>query len=105
MSFPLLLLFFAGIILTAGDIVFKYWTGHNNPYLYVTGLVLYVIGLMFLVRSFKHEDIAIASLTMVLFNITTLTVVGWVFFKENITGFEIAGLFTGVLALLFFELG
>lgn len=105
MTSPLLLLFIGGITLTLGDIVFRYWTSNNTPSLYVLGLGLYLVGLMFLVRSFKYQGVAVASATLVLFNIATLAIVGWVVFKEHLNGFEIAGLLTAAAAIVLLELG
>jgi len=102
---PLVLVFIGGIILTAGDIVLKKWVVTSYNHFYVLGLVLYFISMNFLAQSYKYEDIAIASMIMVIFNILTLTLVGYFVFKENITAYEIMGIALGITALIFLEIG
>ena len=102
---PLVLVFIGGIILTAGDIVLKKWVVTSYASFYVLGLILYFISMNFLAQSYKYEDIAIASMIMVIFNILTLTLVGYFVFKENITAYEIMGIVLGITALIFLEIG
>src|SRR3989338_6810274 len=73
------LLAIGGIILTVGDIIFKSWVEKPHTGMYVLGLAVYLVGLMFLVQSFKFENIAVASTIFVIFNITTL-----LFFKKKL---------------------
>ena len=37
MIYSTLILLVGGVFLTIGDVVFKYWTGHEKPLLYVVG--------------------------------------------------------------------
>jgi len=64
--FPILLLFIGGVILTAGDLVMKKWVISPNLYLYISGLLIYLVGMMFLVKTYKYENIAVASLIFVI---------------------------------------
>lgn len=102
---PLILTIVAGLILTAGDIVLKKWVVTSYNSLYVSGLFLYFISMNILAYSYKYEDIAVASMLMILFNIITLTLVGYFVFKENITLYEFTGLVFGIISLLFLEFG
>ncbi len=103
--FPLLLLFFGGVILTAGDIVAKQWVISNKNYLFFAVLFLYLIGLIFLIFSFKYKNIAIASLMFVIFNITTLTIFSWFYFNERLTTVEMVGIVLGLVAVSLLEYG
>lgn len=103
--FPLVLLFFGGIILTAGDIVAKHWVETSKNYLFFTVLFLYLIGLVFLIFSFKYKNIAVASLIFVIFNITTLTMVSWFYFHERLTAVELVGIVLGLVAVSLLEYG
>ncbi len=58
-----------------------------------------------LAHSYKYEDIAVASMLMVIFNILTLTLIGYFFFHENITLYEITGIVLGITSIGFLELG
>ena len=55
-------------------------------------------------QSYKHEDIAAASVMLILFNIATLALVGVFLFKERLSFWEIIGLILGVFAIVFLEL-
>jgi multidrug transporter EmrE-like cation transporter len=102
---PLVLAIVGGLILTAGDIVLKKWVNTNFAYYYVFGILLYLISLNILAFTYKFEDIAVASLVMVLFNVLTLTLLGYFVFKENITVYEITGIALGIAAIIFLEMG
>jgi multidrug transporter EmrE-like cation transporter len=71
----------------------------------VGGLILYFISMNLLAYSYKFEDVAVASMIMVIFNIVTLVLVGHFVFKENITIYEISGLILGIIALILLEFG
>jgi multidrug transporter EmrE-like cation transporter len=101
--FPLALLFFGGIILTAGDIVAKQWVVSNKNYLFLLVLFLYLFGLIFLIFSFKYKNIAAASLIFVIFNIITLTLVSWFYFNERLTTIELIGIMLGLISVSLLE--
>ncbi len=100
----LLILLIAGLTLTVGDLVAGKWVVSNKKSFYILTLILYMIGLNFLIYSYKFEDIAIASITMEIFNIVTLTLAGRFLFKENITKTEIAGIVVGIIAVVILEI-
>ena len=101
----IILLISGGLILTIGDIVFKFYAVAPKSYLYVIGLVIYVIGLMFLVQTFKTENIAVASAVFVIANIVTLLIVSWLYFGEPLSGIKIIGIIIAIIAILVLELG
>lgn len=105
LSNPLVLLAIGGTVLTVGDIVFKYWAERPHPALYSLGLLVYLLGLTFLVQSFKSENIAVASAIFVIFNIVSLLVVSWIYFDEKISPIQVGGLALAVVAILLLELG
>lgn len=100
----ILILLVAGITLTVGNLVAGKWVQNNNKFLYILVLFLYMIGLNFLIYSYKFEDIAVASITMEIFNIVTLTIAGRFLFKENITKTELAGIMVGIIAIIVLEI-
>jgi len=102
--FPLILLFIGGSVLTIGDIVMKKWVANNSVSFFVIGLAIYLIGLMFLVYSFKYKNIAVASTIFVIFNVITLSIVSWFYFKEALTPFQLVGIALGLISIVFLEL-
>lgn len=96
-------LIFGGAILTIGDIFFKYWTKNPTTLLYVVGILIYLGGLMFLVQSFKTQNIAIASAVFVIVNIVTLSIVSWIFFKEPLSTIQIIGIILAIGAIFLLE--
>jgi len=97
---PFILLFIGGSVLTIGDIVMKKWVVNNNPLIFVIGMVVYLIGLVFLAYSFKYKNIAVASTIFVIFNIITLSVVSWFYFKETLSTFQLIGITLGIFSII-----
>ena len=102
---PLMLLAIGGIILTVGDIMMKKWVVSNSWIVYAVGMIFWIIGLNFLAYSFKFKNIAVASVIFVLFNIVTLLIFSYFYFKEGMSTFEILGMVLGIAAIIFLELG
>ncbi|MFA5051543.1 MAG: SMR family transporter [Patescibacteria group bacterium] len=102
--YPLILLLLGGVILTAGDLFMKQWVNSNRRLFYIIGLVIYMVGMLFLAQSFKHKNIAVASVVFVLFNVVTLAVVSWLYFKEGLSGWQIAGIVLGLASVVVLEL-
>ncbi|OHA82809.1 MAG: hypothetical protein A2408_01735 [Candidatus Yonathbacteria bacterium RIFOXYC1_FULL_52_10] len=102
---PLLLLFIGGTILTIGDIVFKFWAINGKHSWYAAGIIVYLIGLLFLVQSFKTTHIATASVMFVIFNVITLAAVSALYFNERLSGVQIIGVGLALLSVVIMELG
>ena len=102
---PPIMLFGGGIILTFGDVVAAEWVRVGGSYLYFFVMFMYLIGMMILISSYKLEDIAVASTILVIFNVTTLTIVGSLWFGEGITLTKITGLLLGMVAVVLLEMG
>jgi multidrug transporter EmrE-like cation transporter len=99
----LILLGIGGLILTIGDIFMKNWVSSSKNIFYVIGLGIYIIGLNFLAFSFKYKNIAVASVIFVLFNVITLALVSWLYFKEPLNTFQIIGIVLGLGAVILLE--
>ncbi len=100
----LLILFLGGIIITVGDLASGEWVKTNKKYFYALAFVFYIIGLNFLIYGYKFEEIAVASMTLEIFNVTTLTIAGRFLFKENISRLEIIGIIIGLIAVVILEI-
>jgi multidrug transporter EmrE-like cation transporter len=103
--YPILILAIGGIILTAGDIIMKKWINTQSNVFYTFGIVVWVIGLLFLAESFKFKNIAVASTIFVIINVVTLLIVNWLYFKEKLSGLETFGIFLGIVAITLLEFG
>ena len=103
--FALIILALGGIILTIGDLFMKKWVVSNSWIIYISGMIIYIIGLNFLAFTFKFKNIAVASVIFVLFNIITLILFSYFYFKEGLSTYEIAGMVLGILAIILLELG
>lgn len=100
---PLFLLFLGGLILTFGDIIMKKWVQTHHTVFYVVGLTIYLIGLNFLAQSFRFKNIAVASVIFVIFNVVTLALVSWLYFRETLSPLQISGIVLGILAVTILE--
>jgi multidrug transporter EmrE-like cation transporter len=102
--FPFMLLFIGGSVLTIGDIIMKKWVSNNSALLFIFGMATYLIGLVFLAYSFKYKNIATASTIFVVFNIITLSIVSWFYFKESLSTVQLVGIGLGISSVLLLEL-
>ncbi len=102
-TLPLIILFIGGLVLTAGDILFKFWVEKSGTYfsnLYVIGILLYLIGSMFLVQSYKYDiNIVAAGIIQVLFNTIILVVVSYFYFHESLTTLQVVGVILGIISI------
>ncbi|MDD2325186.1 MAG: SMR family transporter [Alphaproteobacteria bacterium] len=88
------------VLLTVGDIIFKMWAKQTQISYYLSGLLIYMLGLLCLVESFKTHNMAIASAILVIGNIITLAIVSYFFFGEPLTPKQMAGICTSILAVI-----
>lgn len=106
MHYGILLIFVAGLFLTAGDLILRSWVAEPDTWrLYVLGVVLYFIALNFLARSYRFENIAIASVIMEVFNLVTYLAISYWKFGDTLSRLEITGIILGIAAIACFELG
>lgn len=100
---PIFILFLSGIILTLGDLIFKTWIEKGSTihsFLYIFGIISYLIGSMLLVESYKHDiNIALAGIIQIVFNTIILLVFTYLYFNEPITLTQVFGIITGIFAL------
>jgi multidrug transporter EmrE-like cation transporter len=104
MNPALILLLIGGIILTLGDLFMKKWVNTNSTLFYIVGLAVYLVGLNFLAHSFKYKNIAVASVIFVIFNVVTLSLVSYFYFKETLSPLQIIGICVGITSIIILEL-
>lgn len=100
----IILLSVGGLIVTVGDILMKKWVASNNWYFFIGGLLVWLFGNSFLAFSFKTENIAVASVIFIVFNIVTLALVSWLYFKEPLSTYQIIGIIFSLIAVSFLEI-
>ena len=101
----ILLTLVGGLVLTTGDILMKKWVVINNYYFFSSGLFIYLIGLCFLAFSFRYENIAVASILLVLFNVISLSLVSYFYFGEKLNLVQIFAIILGLVAVVILEYG
>jgi multidrug transporter EmrE-like cation transporter len=96
-------LLLGGIILTMGDILMKEWVNTNSKLHLAFGLGLYFISLICLAISFREKNIAVASMMLIIFNVLSLALVSWLYFKEPLSQQQLAGLALGIATIIVME--
>ncbi len=105
MHYGILLIFIAGLLLTVGDLILRSWVGNPDVWrLYVFGVIFYFIALNFLARSYRFENIAIASVIMEVFNMVTYLAISYWKYGDTISRLEVVWLLLGIAAITCFEL-
>ena len=66
-------------------------------------MLAWILGLVCLAATLKSQNIAIATITIVFFNVGTLALVEWLFFHNPLTPQQIAGLSLGLVAVILLE--
>jgi len=82
----------------------KKWVSTGRYLLYFIGLAIYLLGLNFLAQSFRFKNIAVASVIFVIFNVVTLSLVSWLWFKESLSPIQIIGIAAGFVSIILLEL-
>jgi len=99
---PFAILFVSGLVLTIGDLIFKSWAtkGMGYSFLYVFGVIAYLIGSLLLVESYKHDvNIVVAGIVQILLNTIILVVFTYFYFHEPLTAKQIIGIILAVVSL------
>ena len=106
---PEKMLFFALIAVAValeifGDFLFKKWSiGSESNLLYV-GLATYFAGSIFWAISLKYEYLSRAISTFTILNLVIVSMVGIMYFKEDLSLINKVGMALGVLSIILVEL-
>ncbi len=99
---PFIILFVSGLVLTVGDLIFKSWAlkGMSYSFLYVFGVITYLIGSLLLVESYKYDvNIVVAGIIQILLNTIILVAFTYFYFHEPLTAKQIVGIILAVVSL------
>lgn len=104
MNIAIILLAIGAFIDTIGDIIMKKWVVDKNIWIFVLGMITYLIGLGFLAYSYNYKNIAVASVIFVILNIIMLSIASWFYFNETLSTLQITGIIVGIIAIIILEL-
>lgn len=90
---------------TIGDVFFKKWTIGGRPLLMWIGFVVYAIGGLFWAYSLKYEMLSKAVSSFTILNLIIASLVGIIFFKENISLVAKLGIILGIISIVLIEQG
>ncbi len=104
------LLFFGLILLAVGlevvaDVLFKKWAIENRNLLLFAGLALYFAGTIFWAFSLKYESLSKAISVFTVLNLVAIILIGALYFKEDISALQKAGIMLGVISVFIMEFG
>jgi multidrug transporter EmrE-like cation transporter len=101
---PILLILGGGVVLTAGDIMMKQWVEMGKTSFYAAGLALYFVGLIFLAQSFRYQNIAVASIALVVGNVVMLALFSWLYYHQGLSVLQLFGIVVGIIAFITLEI-
>ncbi len=102
---PFTILLIGGIILTIGDIAAVEWISYGGVYRYAMVFIFYLFGMMLLMNSYKSEDIPVAGLIIVVFNVVMLFFIGVFIFGEDVSLKKIVGILLCFVSIFLLEFG
>ncbi|MFA6089134.1 MAG: hypothetical protein WC755_04685 [Candidatus Woesearchaeota archaeon] len=100
----LILVLMGGIVLTGGDVLMRFWMENNHFSLFVLGIMVYVVGEVLMAFSFKYQNIAVASIMTVIFNILALTLLSYFMFGDKMNTLTIVGMALAIVSVIILEI-
>lgn len=86
-----------------GDIYFKKFTINNRLSLLLIGLAFYFIGSLFWALSLRYELLSKAISIFTILNLVIISLVGVLYFKEDLSNINKIGIILGIISILFIE--
>ena len=99
----LLLLVIGGAIITGGDILLKKWATSSNLIFLLGGLLISVVGLLFLALGLKSKSLAIGNIIFVAVNMIVLVLAQIFYFKETLNSIQLVGIILSVIGVCIIE--
>ncbi len=100
----LLLILIGGLILTVGDIFQKQWVVTGKTSNFWIGILVWILGSICLALSFKEKNIAVASIMFVIFNVLSMSLISWLWYKEPLTPTQICAMILATVSVIILEL-
>ncbi len=86
------------------DVLFKKWSLGSKNYLFIAGMIIYMIGTAFWAYSLKFENLSKAISVFVISNLIILVLVGVFIFKENLSLVNKIGIIIGIIGIILIEI-
>lgn len=83
-----------------GVLAAKYWSITKNPWLLLVTSLLFAGAGFFFARSLRFEGVAIVNIVWITISVVLVTLIGYFFFKEQITPRQLAGIFAILIGLV-----
>ncbi len=88
-----------------GDVFFKKWAINSKPTIMWIGFIIYIIGGLFWAYSLKYEMLSRAVSIFTILNLIIVSLVGIIFFKENVSVITKFGIILGIISIALIEQG
>ncbi len=98
-----ILIFLAVFFEIIADVLFKYWSINAKNTFFVLGIILYSIGTVIWAYSLKYEDLSKAIIIFTIINLITITLVGMLIFKEQLSLVNKIGILVGIISVILIE--
>jgi multidrug transporter EmrE-like cation transporter len=86
------------------DILFKSWSVSNKHLILILGLTIYTIGTLFWAFSLRYEYLSKAITLFTILNLVVISLVGILYYKEDLSMINKIGIALGVLSVILIEL-
>lgn len=94
----------AGLFVTSGDIVLAQWARTSNWALFVLGLLLNIVGIMFYANILRLESVGLATAIFLGINIVAVTLGGYFFLNQSLTIRQLEGVLLLIFAIIMLEI-
>ncbi len=91
------------LFLTAGDVLFRHYLSSMPRYGFAASFAVYLTGFFFMMLSFFGQNIAVASILAILFNIAFYLGAAHYMFGDTVTARQVAGIVLGLAAVFLLE--
>lgn len=98
-----IMLLVGGLTLTVGDILMREWSETNTMELFKIAMLLYLIGMVILIYSYKYKKLLVATVIMALFNTSSMLIIDVFIYKESLTKLKIAALLLAIATAIILE--
>lgn len=100
----LLLVFLAVFFEVVADVIFKQWSLSNKSSIFAIGMAVYLLGTAIWAFSLKYEYLAKAGAVFALLNLVALTLIGLLFYKEDLSPVNKIGIVLAIVSIILIEI-
>lgn len=94
----------AALIESVADAMFEKWSLVGKNYFLIVGLLIYAVSSAFWAYSLKYQTLSKGIVMFNVVNVVLGVVIGILYFKEALTGLNIAGIAFGILSVILLSL-